>query len=420
MSTATSRNVLLLLTLAALAGCSMWGDDSPRTVARQEFVRQPGAASRPAGETAAKAGTMTATDRGATTAPASPALTDDTSPRITATDPQGSDKDRDLIVAGMVGQVNGQPIYDTDVFESMDEQLRRLGQDLRPAEFERQVREAVQKVLGEIIFNALILGEAERDLSPQEQQGVGYTMQMRREELVRRWGAGSELVADQALRQRSGLDHGKGLEATLTEMRQKMLVQRYLHIKLFPKINITRKDIERYYADNQEEYHPKAWRTIRLIEVQDEATRNQVQQMLQDGEKFADIAARPINSYRSETGGLFAEKLPGDKVFAGKLEVLNDAMAKLKAGEMAGPMTIGDKDYWIYLDAMETGRQRSLREVQREIEDKIRVQRFQMLTMRYRNELFRTGTYNPMDQMVNALVHIAMSRYSQPAPSASR
>ncbi len=82
-------------------------------------------------------------------------------------------------VAGMVGQVNGQAIYADDVFEPMHEQLRALGQSLSRQDFRQRAEVLIRGRLDQIMTDSLILGEAQRDLSERERQGLKRIMQHR-------------------------------------------------------------------------------------------------------------------------------------------------------------------------------------------------------------------------------------------------
>ncbi len=316
---------------------------------------------------------------------------------------------RQLSIDGMVGQVNGQAIYASRVFNPLGEQLARLGQTLPPAAFRKEAARPILATLEEIVFNNLILGEAERDLSSQEQAGLTTLLRTEREKLIRKWGAGSRIVADQTLREREG----KTLDEKMVEIRQQVLVQRYLQQKLFPRINITRKDIERYYNDNLTRFQPEPTRRVRLIRADNATAAQQIETELAQGKPFADVAQLRINAYRREQGGLFSEKIVGNEVFG--IAPLNQAVLQLKAGEHSTRINVGQTGYWVFVETLELGQVRSLREAQTEIEELLRRQRFQQLLARYRSTLFARGSYNPIPQMAEALLEIAVNRYARTA-----
>ena len=309
-------------------------------------------------------------------------------------------------VDAMVGQVNGQPIYAATVFEPIGDQLTALGKRLPLSEFRQRAGQLIESRLGQIVADALILGEAESDLSAQEQAGLQNILKQRRQELIRFWGRGSVAVAEENLVRQTS----KSLEDTLTEARQRMLVQRYLQQKLFPQINVTRKDIERYYIDHSNEFNPPPVRTIRLIYVADVADANEIDALLSDGETFQAAASLPFNRYRSGDGGLMSEPAVGDQVF-GQPE-LNKAMLTLRSGEHSQRTPIDDRYWWVFVESIKQEQSQSITEVQLKIEALLRRQQFQALSQRYRQRLFETGSYNPIDQMARGLLDVAISRYA--------
>lgn len=311
-----------------------------------------------------------------------------------------------LTVDAMVGQVNGRPIYASRVFELIDRELSALGRQVPPEQFNLEARRIISGRISSIIIEALILGEAERDLNQQEQYGLQYMVKQRREELVRALGRGSEAVANAAMKEAQGTT----LDEQLEEYRQGLLVKRHLQKKVLPQINISRKDIERYYARHFDTYNAPPGRVIHMIRTNKSASAERIDQRLSDHEPFLDVAAdAELNQNKPDQQGLFGE-FPGDQIFG--LATLNDATLKLAAGEHTPRITENGVHYWIFVRSLSDGRARPLREVQGEIEQILRRQRYNELTNRYHQHLFETGSYDSLDQMVEALVQVAMSRYA--------
>lgn len=310
-------------------------------------------------------------------------------------------------VDAMVGQVNGRAIYAGFVFSEIGEALAGLGRSVPREEFRRQARELIIGRLNQIVLDSLILGEAERDLSEQEQLGLQALVAQQRENLLRR-GYGSESLTNEILLEETGRD----LEQSLQDYRQRLLVSRYLQQKLFPKINITRKDIERYYTDHPEEFNPPASRTLRLIRVATEADADKVDAMLAQGRPFVEIAESPINRYNPTAKGTLETKATDGKVFG--IDALNQAIAPLQQGGHSPRVETPQGFWWVMLEKVEAGQARTLREAQLQIENFLRAQRFRYLTQRYNEERLRNGSYNPLDQMADALLDVAMNRYALP------
>jgi len=309
-------------------------------------------------------------------------------------------------VDAMVGQVNGQPIYAGKVLEPISEQLAALGRSLPRGQFRVRAQNLIESRLAQMVADSLILGAAEGDLSAQEQAGLLNMLKQQREELIRFWGRGSVALAEDSLARHTS----RSLDQTITETRQQLLVQRYLRQKLWPKVNVTRKDVDRYYNDHIDQYNPPPARTLRLIYVEGESEAQQIDQQLKQGIAFKQIASSELNQYRVDDSGLMSQKALGNQVF-GQAQ-LNEAMLGLQAGEHSRRIEAAGRYWWIHVDAIEQAKGRSISEVQLEIEQLLTRQRFQQLTQRYREELFATGSFNRIDVMGNALLSIAMSRFA--------
>lgn len=305
----------------------------------------------------------------------------------------------------MVGQVNGRAIYANAVLEPLADQLAALGRTLDPATFRRRAGELIAARLDQIITDALILGEAERDLNEAERFGLRVMMQRRREELLRQYGRGSRAMAEEAILRETG----QTLDQNLEVYRQQQLVRRYLMQKLLPLINISRRDVERHYKDHLDTYQPKARRTIRMIRAARSDDAEAIAGMLAEGKPFAQIASSRLNGFNPAAGGLYSEPVVGDGGFGGEL---GQAIATLDEGQHAGPFTHNNATWFVHVDKLERGEGRPLREVQLDIERELRINRFRFLSQRYRQRLYAEGSYNEVDQMVRALTEVAVSRYA--------
>lgn len=314
------------------------------------------------------------------------------------------------VLDAMVGQVNGKPVYAETVLSPMHEELKRLGATLPRSVFQQRARDLIVRRMQEIVFDALMLGEAERNLTEREQMGLKFELNRREQELLRRYGQKSRTLADANAVQATGQTVAQLLE----EGRQKLVVQHYMRQKIDPRVHVTAKDVERYYNAHPEIYNPPAGRRLRLIRCADEATAQQVTVLLEEGMPFEEAAALEFNQYKRTAGGLFPpESSRGDMVFS-NMPAVNDAMLKLKAGEHS-PFIAAEGAYWcVFVESISDGRSRPIGEVQDEIYELLRRQQFNVLSMRYQQELFNEGSYNSLPEMSAAVLSVAMSRYAMP------
>ncbi len=336
-------------------------------------------------------------------------------------------------INAMIGQINGKPLYASTVLAPLEGQLRAWSSTLSPRDFRMATTRLVGNRLYQIVFDTLFLGEAQRQLTEQERFGLKINLRMNRQELVRRYGAGSEPLADEEMRKKTG----KGLEETLDGIRQAILIRKYQNDVIMPKITVSRRDVERYYNEpaNYEKYNPKPGRKIRIIRVGTNAQASDVERQLAEGKAFAEVAAVRFNQFNREGGGLMTIKdakentiefVQGDKVFG--IEPLNEALLKLKAGQASPRITTGtgrdELHWWVFVEAISEGKHIPLREAQLQIEQQIRGMQYLMLEQRYRKKLFEDAGFdidlsseNPLGNtdMNKALVEIAITVYGPQA-----
>jgi|GEM_PF-1889018 len=314
-------------------------------------------------------------------------------------------------IEAMVGQVNGRPLYSSEVFEPMHEQLKRLGETLSPSEFRRNAGALIAKRLEQQITDSLILGEAEQQLTPEQNYGLLQYLKERRQELVRSIGRGSVALTEGTLRETSGITLDQKMERT----RQQVIVQSYLRDKLLPKVNVTRKDIERYYRRHEKEFNPPPGRTVHMIQTRKKSTADKIDLDLVEGKPFLELAAdENLNDYEPKKQGEFAKAVTGDNIFGPAH--LNEAVLKLQQGEHTERLELkkGSRRYlWIYLKTLSTGKGITLREAQTQIEEKLRQQQFSKLTEQYQDRLFENGSFNSIEQMMRKLLDIAINKYAR-------
>jgi hypothetical protein len=317
------------------------------------------------------------------------------------------------VVDGMVGQVNGQAIYADDIFEPIHAQLRALGRTQPRARFRQQAAQLIFNRLQQLVTDSLIYGEAERDLSENERLGLRQLVENHREELIRRFGRGSVTLANDTVLE----EQGKSLNELVEQYRQEVVVRRYLRQELEPRINVTRRDIRRHYDDNLATYQPPQTYAVYFIRNPDPAVVRSLRQRIAAGELTFDQAAAGAehgNDFRPEQMGLFQEGLRLDDIGEG---VLRDTAAGLGDRQVSEPFAFNDQWWLMKLEHEPRGEMRSLTEAQLEIERHLRNQRFGGESARFRRELIRTGSYNPIDQMARDLVDIAITRYARPTQS---
>lgn len=334
------------------------------------------------------------------------------------------DQRRAYDVDAMVGQVNGQPIYAREVLKPLDAELEVMGRQLSPEVFRgRLTRPAADGArlipdrLTGIVIDALILGEAERDLSDQEQFAVKNRLKEIREELLDRF-YNSITLAETSLRESTG----QGLDETIEGRRKAMIVERYVRQKLLPKVNVTRYDIENYYSMHLDEFNESAGRKVRIVRTDSPTRADEIDAALSAGTSFIEVASSRLNRYKPGDGGLYSERTAGEQIFGPA--PLNKAVLALDAGEHSTRIEHGGFHIWLFVEEIDPGQEKSLAEAQAFIRGKLQRLQYTHLFDRYRGRLFASyidslkrlqkvgGPDTSLQHMTDMLVDIAVSRYA--------
>ncbi|MBI1374117.1 MAG: hypothetical protein GC159_15470 [Phycisphaera sp.] len=319
-----------------------------------------------------------------------------------------------LIVDAMVGQVNGKPIYANEVIERIgEEQLRRLGTSLPRLGFQQEAFKLVDAELRSHVQNEMLLAEAERNLTEQEQLGLASLKQKRREELLAKYGGGVLAEAERNIQK----EEGHTLEVELERWRQKVIVDKFMRDEIQPKIHVNRREVERYYRNHEKEFNPTPSVTVRVIIVTDPNVADEVDAALNAGKPFADVA-KEYSRFRADKGGLmdtFKLEGPMNEFSALAWKEMNEKVRTLKAGQHSDRTKIAPGFGWAMVDSLEQGEAKGLQEVFIDIENRIRGNKFRLEQNKYLVELLRNGNYTSVELMLRGIMDVVMTRYAQPS-----
>lgn len=312
---------------------------------------------------------------------------------------------------GLVGQVNGRPIYVADFFEPIESQLRILGRDKSRREFITEAYPLIQRQLAEFIKNELVYAEAEASLTENERVGLRYFLQQLEGDITRPRGRQAQ---DARLREEMGL----GLDEVIELERRRQLVLFKISSEIRKRVIISWRDIERYYRDHRAEFNPPASIQLRLLAVpaDNAALRTEIQQSLADGYLFGTLAEQ-YSTMLASRGGLMEPILLNTGLESTALTAwpaVDEVARSLAKGEYGGPVVVGDRAIWVYVEDFADGSGRTLYDVQHEIEARLFQERFKEQEQKYLAELFARGNMDDFDNMSILLLDIAMQRWAKP------
>lgn len=404
----TQHNTIVIAILAAALNClgcpGCAGDKAAQTTEKTSGHLSP----RDFHTDAPAAVMTTAAAPEATTEPAEPSAAPASLPVSTA-----RGKNEPWTVDAMVGQVNGKPIYASAIFKGIgEEQLQRIGQSQPRLVFRSEAERLIYADLRSRVTNAMILAEAERGLSEREQLGLLGYLKQEREKILANFGAGVAARAEDELMK----EKGHGIADELEARRQELLTQKYLREKLYPKVFVTRQEVERYYNDHYDEFNPSPTVTLRVLIVRDEKTADQVDAALKADESFEKVTGQ-YGIFRAPQAGLMEPQKLDSKLSESNLlswPQLNEKIRNLAVGQHTDRTKIDPGYGWVALEKLEGGEKKSLQDVYLQVEAGLRNRKFNALSRKYTEQLLENGNYTPIQQMSAALLDVAMTRYARP------
>ncbi len=309
----------------------------------------------------------------------------------------------------MLGQVNGKPLYAGQILAPIEPQLMRLGQDLERRAFTEEAGKLISGELISAIRRAQMLTKAEAYLKDGQRNGLDSIVERHREELLRQYGEGSLALAEANFSRERGLT----LKQELREFREKQVVNYYMFEKVNPLVNVTRRDIERFYNDHFADYNKQEMRKIRLIQASSPLAGMTVATQLSQGKPFEQVAANTEwNRFNPGQGGAWADSIEGAPNL--RIPELNKAIAGLKTKDAwSGPILDAKQNTWfVGLTAYAPPAARPLDDVQLEI----RAILDQAQRTKFTNQVYakaaQEGSCSDVGQMVEALLAITVSRYA--------
>lgn len=315
-----------------------------------------------------------------------------------------------FLVDEMVGQVNGKPIYADEFFQDMDARLRAEAQRLPLGEWVKMVTDNVAGKLRTETQDELLLSEFQSSLTPEQRIGVLAFVEDLRKNIQRDYGGSTEL-ANQRLQEEEGVTLREKVEREAE--RQFIIAQ--LRETIAKRVQVSSKDIERYYYQHIDEYQPAPEAVFRVIRVPlSSAGRiDSVETCLARGQSPAEVA-REYSDWAPEEGNVHTVTLESRDLSLATIwgpEPLNEASKRLEPGQVTERIDFASRAWWVYLEEIKSPPGKSLYDVQLEIEQVVRGERIKEQEGRYWESLLQRSNMTEFDEMVRRLVAYAAERY---------
>lgn len=312
-------------------------------------------------------------------------------------------------VEGLVGQVNGRPVFADAFFNPIEDQLIAIAAMPDRVEARRALVTVVSRQFREVVESELILAEAESRLSPEQQEGLFAWIRSLQEETIAERG-GSRAEAERSLESEDSMS----LEDFLQTERDKALVRRLLSQRIEPRAIVSWRDVVQEYERRKAEFNPPPAIKIGRIRLDTGAEADsiaKVRAMIAEGKGFASIA----RELGVADGGFWNRyELPASGIAGLELsDAIKQRLEGLKVDQVSEPIEARGFISWLAIMEIETQQQRSLydREVQLALENELRGRRRIIERDRYIDTLRSRWVTDDIQEMESRLLEIALQRY---------
>jgi len=284
------------------------------------------------------------------------------------------------IVEEIVAIVNDDVITLSEYTREHDGMSQLLRAQVSGEEFDRQYERMKKELLNTMITNMLLLQEAEK-------KGFDVKEQVRLQ--IENIKKENSINSDEELR-RALQQQGLVFEEWIRAMEERFLRENVIFAEVRRNIVLDDSEIVNYYKLHPEELTEPMEYKLRAIyispegrsEEEVEAKKREIDEKMQAGEKLADLAGQYSEGPGKESQGDLGSFKQG------QLEkTLEQAVEKLKVGEMTSWLNVRNGWFLLQLDEKKESRLKSFEEARKEIEEKLFNQESQKGLEKYLKEL---------------------------------
>ena len=299
----------------------------------------------------------------------------------------------EILVTAVVAEVNNQAITLHEVLEVAEVPLAQLHQRYSGAELRQQVQALLRVTVWQLINKALLVEEAERQLTEQEKQQAQLTVDRIVKDMI---GAAGSLVNLRRELEQFGLT----VEQKKRRETERQMVQMLLDREVRSLARVRADEVRQYYVEHRDEFQQPRKVRIRQILVrfddygskeEAERTAEQVLEKLRGGGDFAYLATVYSHGPYARQGGLWEFMEQG-----GFLEEVDRVAFSLERGALSDLIETSSGYHIIRVEDIRPARTTPFEEAQREIQEKLYRQRHDERLDQYvkgLQEKARIGTY---------------------------
>ena len=359
-------------------------------------------------------------DAGDEAAPADPPVEETPAPAP----PPARQGTTELVAASMV-QVNDSFITVDDVLIGLHGELLSMPRAASEQAFREAVTPIIEQQLRQLVYEALVLAEAQANLSGPQKEFIESEVADARREMIARVGGGEQALA-QYYR-----DRHTTLDRVLEEHRNRLTGRLYLQTRIDPGIVITRDMLLDYYRRHMAEFVVERRVQMQVVAVPFETflpevdgaeptpvewqrARQQAREVIDAaaaaimaGDDFGEVARNHSRGFHALDGGVWPLMAEGS---FRETEVERNAFA-LDEGEICGIIETENGYYIVKALKVEPGQSVGFEESQEEIDAILRDQQYNQLASDYFMKLFGEATIAQSDEFMEMAIDGVVGRY---------
>ena len=315
-------------------------------------------------------------------------------------------------IDGLVGQINGRPVFAAEFFVPIEDRLFNIGRQGTPDQTRTAILEIVRQRFSQFVNSELVIAEAESDMTPQMQEGLFGWLTNLKEEVTAQRG-GTSFGAEQSLLDETGMN----MEEYIEQQRKLGLAGQLLRQKVEPRAIVSWRDVEQAYQAEISKYQPPRKITIGrilLLNSRDGMQIESTRQAFSNGDAFSTVA----RELGVKDDGLWRTFTLEEGSISGITDLaqnVRDALEDVRIDEPTSAIEGRSSTAWYSILAYETPPSRSIfdSDVQLMIRNRLESFAYDTEESNYLNSLRRRWVNDDIRKMEIKLMQLALRRYWQ-------
>ena len=315
-------------------------------------------------------------------------------------------------IDGLVGQINGRPVFAAEFFVPIEDRLFNIGRQGTPEQTRTAILEIVRQRFSQFVNSELVIAEAESDMTPQMQEGLFGWLTNLKEEVTAQRG-GTSFGAEQSLLDETGMN----MEEYIEQQRKLGLAGQLLRQKVEPRAIVSWRDVEQAYQAEISKYQPPRKITIGrilLLNSRDGMQIESTRQAFSNGDAFSTVA-RELGVKEDGLWRTFTLEEGSISGITDLAQNVRDALEDVRIDEPTSAIEGRSSTAWYSILAYETPPSRSIfdSDVQLMIRNRLESFAYDTEESNYLNSLRRRWVNDDIRKMEIKLMQLALRRYWQ-------